>query len=313
MDCGHTICQACLCNRFEQVVLNAGGTWDQVSRLTCNKCPECPAKIINKEIFDRLNGKAPWDQARIIATVQACYPVNKALLNLRKTIAASEPGDLGQSPDVRKKRTMWPALELQDEENEPQINMIFDPERGQMLGAGTGKYLDDHEYVDDADDVDPDYHRIQHDFHHMQEEVHKEMQLFESRQKKITYLTQQSQDDNEDDGENASSEEDEESDQEDVPEEGQTDLGRSPDSQERRRARQQQLRALGGSPRGGKQESATGKSRRRENQKCRAHPKKKIQAFCGDCQKVMCINCILDPAHKGHEMININVAADAQR
>ena len=125
VDCGHTICQRCLCNRFEQVVINGEGSWDKVHRLSCNKCPECSTEIVNQDIFKKLNGVRSQDQARIIATVQACYPVNRALLDLRKTFVASE-ANLLPSPGFRKKRMMWPELELQEDENEPQIDLILD-------------------------------------------------------------------------------------------------------------------------------------------------------------------------------------------
>lgn len=51
VECGHTLCHTCLCNRFQQVVINGGGSWQQASRLTCNKCPECTSCIINEQVF----------------------------------------------------------------------------------------------------------------------------------------------------------------------------------------------------------------------------------------------------------------------
>lgn len=254
------------------------------------------------------------EQARIIEIVQATFPINKALQNLRKTFVDSRVASQPPSPPVHKKRTMWPDLDSQDQENDQEMNMILEAQNDRYLEADASKYLDDREFVEDGEDADPEYQQIQHDFKHIQEEVHKEMQLFQSRQKKITYLTQQSQDDQDDeDDEYSEEDDDEDSEQEDLPEEVSAAHGESPECGAAQRKHRHQLLQLEVSPITKATDQGASRRRRREHQKCRVHPRKKIQAFCDNCRKVMCINCILDQSHKGHEMLDINVAAEAQR
>ena len=52
---------------------------------------------------------------------------------------------------------MWPEQELQDEENEQQINILLEAQEDRFLEAGPSKYLDERVFVEDADDVDPDF------------------------------------------------------------------------------------------------------------------------------------------------------------
>ena len=115
VDCGHTLCHTCLCNRFQQVVINGGGSWQQASRLSCNKCPECAACLINEHVFQKLGGVRRHEQARIAGIVQSCYPVNRALLNLKRTFAGSRSTGLRPSPGIRKKRMAWQDQDQQED------------------------------------------------------------------------------------------------------------------------------------------------------------------------------------------------------
>jgi len=68
--------------------------------------------------------------------------------------------------------------------------MILEDEGDRYLEGGPGKYSEERAYADEAEDVDEDYQQMQQDFHHIQAQVHQELQLYEDRQRKMTYLTQ---------------------------------------------------------------------------------------------------------------------------
>jgi len=61
-DCGHTVCQACLC----QAIKNKN---NDIS------CPECNQSIFNQDIQMRYSSNDD-----ITSILNKCFPINKALL-----------------------------------------------------------------------------------------------------------------------------------------------------------------------------------------------------------------------------------------